>query len=345
MSKMNVLIVEDETIFAEVLSSFLKEKGLNVIGKVDNVKDALEIVREKGVDLVLIDIYLRGKEDGIFLSKELKKLDIAFMFITAISDTNTIETATKNGAYGYIVKPIDLSHLSIILDIAITQINCKKRLKKEKKEIAQKFRDMLDSLQLMMIELDFNYNLKFVTKLVKERFKINSMSARAFTDLFDDINREFLMHKLERVKSGEVVTFNLFLNDGEKKFPIFFRCSPITEEEEGVYVINGIRVLMINIMDIISEFVIPDEDFFDVFSLSNREKEIVKCIIKFQSNQEIAKSLFISLPTVKVHIKNIYSKLNVKNRKELLEMLKNYYFKNYGNECYAMYLLNILLNQ
>ncbi|MGC8765030.1 MAG: response regulator [Brevinematia bacterium] len=345
MSKMNVLIVEDEAIFAEFLKSFLRDKGLNVIGKVDNVRDALSIVKEQDVHLVLIDIYLKGKEDGIYLSNELKKLDIPFMFITAISDQETIKTATKSGAYGYIVKPTELDHLSIVIDIAISQIRCKNKLKEEKKKIEQKFGEMLDSLQLMMVELDLDYNIKFMTRLVKERLKLNSLSKTSFVDFFGKMNREIMIHKLERVKAGEVVTFNLFLTTEEKKFPVFFRCSPITEEEDGVPFIYGIRILMINIMDVISEFVIPDEDFFEVFSLSNREKEIVKYIIKFYTNQEIAKSLFISLPTVKFHIKNIYSKLKVKNRKELIEMLKNYYYKNYGNECYAMYLLNVLLNQ
>ncbi len=50
--------------------------------------------------------------------------------------------------------------------------------------------------------------------------------------------------------------------------------------------------------------------------LTEREREILKCITDGKSNKEISDSLFVSVETVKSHIKNIYRKLNVKNRVE-----------------------------
>lgn len=343
MAAINVLIVEDEAIFAEVLKTFLIEKKLNVRGVFDNVREALDFINENSVDFVFIDIYLRGKENGIELSKELKKMDIPFMFITAISDEKTMELAKKEGSYGYIIKPIDLSQLGISIDLAITQAQAHKRLKKEKRNIENKLRDMLDTLQVMLVELSLDYEIKFMTNLVREKFNINSLWSKNFLDFFGEKEKKVILDRLERVKSGEVITLNTVMNNGEKNFPVFFRFLPMIEEDDGVFDIIGIRILIINIMDIITEFVMPDEEFFKEYSLSEREMEIVKYIIKFQSNNEIAKNLYISIPTVKFHIKNIYAKLKVKNRKELIEKLKNYYYKNFGNECYSMYLLNILL--
>lgn len=343
MGAINVLIVEDEAIFAEVLKTFLIDRKLNVMGVFDNVREALDFINENSIDFVFIDIYLRGKENGIELSKELKKKDIPFMFITAISDEKTMELAKKEGSYGYIIKPIDLSQLGISIDLAITQAQTHKRLKREKRNIENKLRDMLDTLQVMMIELSLDYEIKFMTNLVREKFKINSLWSKNFLDFFGEKERKIIIDRLERVKSGEVITLNTVMSNGEKNFPVFFRFLPIIEEDDEVFDIRGIRILIINIMDIITEFVMPNEEFFKEYSLSERETEIVKYIIKFQSNNEIAKNLYISIPTVKFHIKNIYAKLNVKNRRELIEKLKNYYYKNFGNECYSMYLLNILL--
>jgi DNA-binding NarL/FixJ family response regulator len=50
--------------------------------------------------------------------------------------------------------------------------------------------------------------------------------------------------------------------------------------------------------------------------LTEREREILKCIADGKSNKEISDSLFVSVETVKSHIKNLYKKLNVKNRVE-----------------------------
>ena len=57
--------------------------------------------------------------------------------------------------------------------------------------------------------------------------------------------------------------------------------------------------------------------------LTQQEKKITDLMLKGLTNKEIASTLFISLSTVKTHITNIYSKLNVSNRPELIEKMKN----------------------
>ena len=57
------------------------------------------------------------------------------------------------------------------------------------------------------------------------------------------------------------------------------------------------------------------------YSLTDREKEIAKYIIKGYSNSEIAKMLFVSKSTVKVHVSNILQKTKAKNRVNLAYIL------------------------
>ena len=57
--------------------------------------------------------------------------------------------------------------------------------------------------------------------------------------------------------------------------------------------------------------------------LSQRELEVLLAIARGQSNQEIADSLFVSLNTVKTHVSNIYSKLNVNRRTQALAKAKS----------------------
>ena len=58
------------------------------------------------------------------------------------------------------------------------------------------------------------------------------------------------------------------------------------------------------------------EEPVDPIALTQREKEILKAIIDGRSNKEISDALFISIETVKSHIKSIYQKLQVRNRVE-----------------------------
>ena len=62
----------------------------------------------------------------------------------------------------------------------------------------------------------------------------------------------------------------------------------------------------------------------EVSTLTNQEEKIVKFICSGMSNKEIASTLFISSSTVKTHIRNIYSKLDISNRQQLIEKLKNH---------------------
>ncbi len=60
------------------------------------------------------------------------------------------------------------------------------------------------------------------------------------------------------------------------------------------------------------------------YSLSDREMEVTEMLAKGKSNQSIGESLHISINTVKSHIKNIYGKLGIKNRLQLMNILSGY---------------------
>lgn len=66
-----------------------------------------------------------------------------------------------------------------------------------------------------------------------------------------------------------------------------------------------------------------EEDFFRTNNISSREQEIITLVLKGYSNQKIAETLYISLHTVKAHLRNIYAKLEVKSRYELMMRVKS----------------------
>ena len=64
------------------------------------------------------------------------------------------------------------------------------------------------------------------------------------------------------------------------------------------------------------------EKFYKKYNISDRETEIIEALVVGKTNKEIAAELYISINTVKTHIKNIYRKLEVKNRVQLLHKIK-----------------------
>lgn len=68
-------------------------------------------------------------------------------------------------------------------------------------------------------------------------------------------------------------------------------------------------------------------DLSEHFLLTKREKEIMALLLEGKTNKEIEKELYISLQTVKSHIYNIYQKLNVQNRIQMINTIRDYFSK------------------
>ncbi|MBN2571599.1 MAG: response regulator transcription factor [Ignavibacteriales bacterium] len=66
-----------------------------------------------------------------------------------------------------------------------------------------------------------------------------------------------------------------------------------------------------------------DENQLEKFGITQREQEVLHLLVTGKTYKEIATELFISLPTVKTHVSNIYSKAKVRNRLELSNLINN----------------------
>jgi DNA-binding response OmpR family regulator len=125
MSKYNILIVEDELIPANYLKKTLEQYGHNVVGIVNSKKAAMEYTYKKiPLDLVLMDIKIKGEKDGIDTAKALQSyLSVAILFISAYSDKDYLERAKDINSIGYLVKPIQTSTLLSTIEIGMSHFS------------------------------------------------------------------------------------------------------------------------------------------------------------------------------------------------------------------------------
>ena len=117
MSK-KILIVEDQFVEANDLQLILKKAGYVVCGIARSVPIAHEMIKKEKPDFVLLDIFLKGKQTGIDLAKQLNEENIAFVYLSANSNEEVLNAAKATQPYGFLVKPFREKDLLIMLEIA-----------------------------------------------------------------------------------------------------------------------------------------------------------------------------------------------------------------------------------
>ena len=107
-----ILIVEDEVELANNISEILSNMDYKVAAIVDNAGSALDFLDENEVDLVLMDILIRGDLDGIDLAYKIReKFNLPIVFSTAYSGTEYLERISSDIHEGYLLKPFTLDSL------------------------------------------------------------------------------------------------------------------------------------------------------------------------------------------------------------------------------------------
>ncbi len=112
---MKILLLEDDTALANILTDFLQE-SYDVVHTY-SMKEALSISEQNKFDLYIFDINVPDG-DGITLLKELREFsdETPAIFITAFQDTKYLKSAFEAGANDFIKKPFDLEELSQRID-------------------------------------------------------------------------------------------------------------------------------------------------------------------------------------------------------------------------------------
>ncbi|MHC4459867.1 MAG: sigma-54-dependent transcriptional regulator [Planctomycetota bacterium] len=111
-----VLVVDDERDHADGIAEALEKLCAKAIA-VYNGKDALEIVHNQQVDVVVTDLKLGGDIDGLAILEEARKHNgrTEIILITAYATIDTCKEAIRQGAYDYLVKPIDIGQLRTLV--------------------------------------------------------------------------------------------------------------------------------------------------------------------------------------------------------------------------------------
>ena len=147
MDKIKVMVVEDERIVARDLARQLTDLGYDVVATAYSGEEALEKVGELHPDLVLMDIVLAGKMDGIAAAEKITALSgTPVVYLTSYADDKTFGRAKLTGPSGYILKPVGKKQLHIAIELALHRRGIEMSLQKDNNKIYSAMKGLIDAI-------------------------------------------------------------------------------------------------------------------------------------------------------------------------------------------------------
>ncbi len=117
-----VLIAEDEALIRMDLAEMLREEGYEVVGEAGDGQEAVELAESLRPDLVIMDVKMPPRRDGIDAAAEIATKRIApILILTAFSQRELVERARDAGAMAYLVKPFSITDLIPAIELAVSR--------------------------------------------------------------------------------------------------------------------------------------------------------------------------------------------------------------------------------
>jgi len=235
MGKINVLVVEDESIVSKDIQYSLKKLGYNVVGVAATGQKAIELCGEKLPDIILMDIMLKGDINGIEASTRIKEAyNIPVIFLTAYADENTLSKAKVTEPYAYIIKPFKEIDLHTSIEMAFYKHSKELEILKER-DMLYNIIENKENKEFIFVKsksrlIKLNTKDIFFIEALKDYVVINTLNKRyTIHSTMKDIERKMPQDFFLRVHRSYIVRLdkiaqieqpNLILEENNKIIPI-----------------------------------------------------------------------------------------------------------------------------
>ncbi|MBD1846847.1 response regulator [Cyanobacteria bacterium FACHB-63] len=246
MSVKRILVVEDQSVVAWHVQEVLQTFGYQVIAIATSARQAIQIAASQRPDLVLMDICLQGKNDGVSAAEYLYlKLNLPVVYLTAHADEYTLRRATETSPFGYLIKPFHEADLHTTIQVALRRHQMEVALK----DVQQWYATTLVSIGDATIATDvdgfitfMNPAAEFFTGWTQEQ-ALGEFAGRVL-DLIDEETGAAINNPiLAALCQGDTITLParavLRSRDGTKR-PVGDSASPIRNRDGEI--IGGVMV-------------------------------------------------------------------------------------------------------
>jgi histidine kinase len=328
--------IQNEALANELAARFYLAQGLTTVARAYMV-DACRVYNKWGAYAKVKDLKNRHSELLNEVVLEKQKESMPEVFENILSNLAKSQSGTESSMEKYFIdkiienisKETDLNKmLESFLNIAVKSIGADRAyliLKKEGQLFIEAIKDSNVSTPVIKkIPLEDTNNLsKSIVRYVARTFQTIVLNSGDQTGIFD--NDSYITES----KPGSIACFPLMVQ-GVPFGVIYFENSFLP----GVFVteqVETLKLLSAQIAYVINYHSYPEKDrdvfqnkdnFYLIEPLTDRELEVLNLISEGMSNKEIASNLGITINTVKSYIKNIYEKLGVNKRVQVVTKAK-----------------------
>ncbi len=200
-----ILIVEDQILIANHIKNILTDSDFNNIEMVHNTDDATKVIGIFNPDIILLDINLQGKQNGIEWAKE-QEINSQIIFITGQIEKETMLKAFQVNPVTYLTKPVKKTDLIAAIELA--KIKNKINyviIKNGFDEVKVNFDDIL------FLKSDKNYiDIQLTNKIITIRNTLDNFYKELDADVFCRIHRSYVVNKskVTQKKSSSILIKN-----------------------------------------------------------------------------------------------------------------------------------------
>lgn len=223
-----ILIVEDDRTTTEILKKYILSLGYSVAGAFTAGEDAIKHIEEAAPDIVLMDITLGGKIDGIEAARHInERYDIPVVYITMSSDTPTINRIRDTNAFGYIIKPVDKRDLKASIEMGLLRFDMEKTLI----ENEHKFSTILNSIGDAVIVANSSGEISYMNPVAEfmTETKLSSVAGtklKAVVRIENDTIETLKGNRSFSLQADSAKGYNYLISKSGSRIPVDYSISP-----------------------------------------------------------------------------------------------------------------------
>jgi CheY-like chemotaxis protein len=238
MLKARVMVVEDEALVAAAIESCLKNLGHQVAATAASGEEAVRKAVSLDPDLVLMDIRLKGKIDGIEAAARITEaLHTPIVYLTAHSDDETLVRARATEPFGFILKPFDEKVLKAVIEMTLYRSAVQSRIRRGRIHLDR----ILDSIAEAVVEADVKGEIIYCNQAAAKLLSCDQQKARGQVlgqvfQLLDEDGAPALLPVSRVLLEGRTVELKnvVISNGGEDHHLVDLQLTPIRNEADSI---------------------------------------------------------------------------------------------------------------